>query len=183
MSNPKIQAHKLLSSTLARKVGFTLIELLVVLFIIGIVSGVILLSIGSNEHYRMRAFAQDLQGVLLLAEQEAILLPAILKLSIEPDHYQFFYYLTPQGDTKKSPWQVFDDPILNKKMIPANVTINLQLQDNKENEENKKEQAIIISSSGNLTPFKLVIGKANSNPAYILQGDENGRISLQEVNH
>jgi len=69
--------------------GFTLIEILVVILIISIVTSVALLSISRNENRQLETFTKDLVQTLTLAQEQAMLQPAVLGLAIERHTYQF----------------------------------------------------------------------------------------------
>ena len=71
--------------------GFTLIEVMVVIVIIGVVLAVAVMSmniIGDNR--KVRAVAVQLKTVIQTAEQQAILLPAVLGLQVNAKGYKFY---------------------------------------------------------------------------------------------
>ena len=78
--------------------GFTLIEILVVIFIMGIVTSVALLTISRNENRQLEAYAKELQQTFALLEEEAMLKPSVLGLSIEDNNLQLSAYQPAEGE-------------------------------------------------------------------------------------
>ena len=71
------------------KAAYTLIEILIVLFIISIVTGVAILHVRYNENKQIETFANRFVGLVRLAEEQAMLQPAVLGLSIRYNRFQF----------------------------------------------------------------------------------------------
>lgn len=165
-------------SAKALRNGFTLIEILVVLFIISIITGVAILSIGRNDHRQVEAFANELAQLLTLAEEHAMLQPSILGLSLSEHSLQFASYQT-VTDGKKNAWQPLQDQILGKHPIPSGIQLGLEIGDKKTMIMPggvKNHPQIIISTSGDITPFTIYIGKRGERPRFAVKGDANGSV-------
>lgn len=162
----------------ARQRGFTLIEILIVIVIISIVSGVALITVTNNQRKQFENLANMLVNVITLAEQEAILRPATLGLALSENSYQFYDYHT-TTDPDSNPWQPLEDRNLGLHSIPNNVHLSLKIQD-KPAPINGKPQ-IIISESGDVTPFVIFVGKKDEAPIYQVIGDASGKIKSEMV--
>lgn len=159
--------------------GFTLIELLIVIVIMSIVATFALLSINVNQNKRLENITNQMVNVLTLAESEAMLRPATLSLVLKPDSYQFYEYHS-NNDPKVSPWVPFNDKVLGNHPIPNDIKIVLK-NPNEESDENPQPR-VIISGSGDLIPFVILIGKTDSPPRYKIIGEANGTIKSELIN-
>ena len=148
--------------------GFTLIEVLVVLFIMSIVMSVALLSISHHEARQLEAFTKELVERLTLAEEQAMLQPAILGLSINKNAYQF-------ASNKKEGWLPLQDTILAHHAIPATMQLSLEMGGKKMAIEQDVPQ-IVISTNGDITPFTLYVGQKGKPPRYVIHGEADGSI-------
>lgn len=164
------------------QLGYTLIEILIVIFIISIVSGVALLSIGHNQNKQVEYFANQLSQTITLVQEQAILESSVFGLSFNQYQYQFMNY---KADTPKdkNPWvPLKNDRLLGKKMIPTHLEVQLELAKQRINfdeEELANSPQIIISPNGDITPFLITIGRKSSKPSYAIVGNENGRITTK----
>lgn len=174
-----------LSLQRANTLGFTLVEILVVLFIISIVTSVALISISHNENKKIEAFANELTQLLTLAEEQAMLQPVILGVSLSGNTLQFASFQS--INEKKKIWLLLDDPILSKRNISNNIEVNVKAcnlphetsQDQDEEDEEKAlfNPQIIISTSGDVSPFTIYVGKRGEKPQYAIIGDADGSIT------
>lgn len=160
--------------------GFTLIEILVVLFIISIVTTVALLTISRNQNRALDVFAKEFTQRLSLAEEQAMLQPSVLGLSIAENGYQFTRYHSQQGE-KKSSWLPTQDKLLGDHAIPLGIELNVEvggkkLAENKDEKKNATPQ-IVISTNGDITPFTIYVGKTGQSPRYMISGDADGNIT------
>jgi len=165
----------------AKHIGFTLIELLVVIFIISIVSGVALLSIGHNQSKKIQSFTNQVAETLLLAQQQAMLQPAVIGIYLTEQALQFYDLHTQPGG--KSKWLPRSDRLLETLNVPDGMEIKLSHTLKLKTQETQKERSpqIIISSNGDVTPFMLYLGANNDKPRYVIQGDVNGSITQQTI--
>jgi general secretion pathway protein H len=158
--------------TIARQVGYTLIEILVVLFIIGIVSGVTLLTISHSHHKTVEVFANQLTQTLTLAEEQAMLQPAVLGVSIHNNLLQFSMLKT---IANRVTWVPLTDKAFQP-VTPNNLAISFHSAAEKEN-----SPQVIISTNGDLTPFTLYVGIKGEKPRYKITGDANGKVTANAL--
>ena len=158
--------------TIVRKQGFTLIELLVVLLLISIVSTAVLFTINPNQNRQIETFSKDLIEVLNFAEEEAMLKPAILRVVFTP--HEFIFYQYDFSRETNSNWVELNDNILGKHQIPDFMQITVKV---KGAEFENANPQIVISSSGDVTPFTIYVGKRGEKPRYAIIGEVNGYIS------
>lgn len=172
-----------------RQSGFTLVEILVVLFIISIVTSVALLSIRQNENKQMETFANELAQTLMLAEEQAMLQPTVLGLSLGEHSFQFSTYTTASTTAstseKKSNWLPMEDKVLGMHSIPHNIHVGVEVGNrSKETSTEEKEKnipQIIISTNGDLTPFVIYVGKKGEKPRYAVRGEADGSITSKAL--
>lgn len=138
--------------------GFTLIEILVVLFIMSIVTSVALLSISHNENRQLEAFASEFVQTMTLAEEQAMLQASVLGVSIKSNKLQFASYPS---------LQPVQDKLFSNHVIPAGMELRFEMSGEK----------IMISTNGDITPFKLYVGKKGKSPRYVVNGDGDGNIT------
>ena len=158
--------------------GFTLIELLIVIFIISIVTSVTLLSFSHNKNKQLESFANELIQMMTLAEEKAMLQSTILGLSLSKTSFQFssFQQLT---DNKKNEWTPLQDTALGLHKIPSNIQVAVHLESAKKSSDEivEDDPQIIISTSGDITPFTIYIGLKGEKPRYAITGDADGNVT------
>lgn len=149
--------------------GFTLIELLIVIFIISIVTAVAMLSVHVNDNKRMQAVANEIAETITLAEEEAILQPAVLGMSLHGQAMQFMLY----QPTAKEKWVVVqnDDGGLKTHTFPADIKLNIV--------SSGKMPQVIISNNGAITPFSIYIGKQSAEARFIVRGESDGNVIVE----
>lgn len=156
--------------------GFSLLELLVVLVIIGIIISVAIAALGDfGLGRRIKVAITEFKNIVPLAEEQAILEPAVYGMTITQKGYGFYRYIKIGN---KLQWQaITDDPLLRFRTWPtgSNVTINIEGVTPLPVAGPK----IIISSSGDITPFSLEIGAEN--PSYRIQVESNGTVLLKRI--
>lgn len=153
-----------------KKAGFTLIEVLVVLLIISIVSTVSLLGIRYNQNKAMESFTNELLELLTLAQEQAILQPVVLGVSLAPDAIQFLDYVS---DGKKMRWIERSDTLLGRHAIPSGMTLRMESEQKGPN----GWPMIIFATNGDVTPFIFYIGNKNGEMRYTIQGKVNGDLT------
>jgi general secretion pathway protein H len=158
--------------------GFTLIEVLVVMLIISIVTSVALLTINRNENREIDAFANEFTQVLSLAEEQAMLQPAVLRVTFKEHSFQFASLQKANDQEQKEHWLPLSDNELGHHRIPDHIEIALK-QHQASAKEIENNPQIIISTNGDVTPFTIYIGKRGAKPRYVITGDSNGHIESQ----
>lgn|SRR3990167_741781 len=159
------------------KNGYTLIEILIVMVIVSIVTGVAMLTIGRSENKKLETVASELTQMISLAEEQAMLQPAVLGLAIAPQSYRFFRLKTDES-TQKNSWVLLQDYILNRQMVPQDIELRLMSDGQKQSDQ---KPAIIISTNGDMTPFTIYISKRNEKPKYIVRGDTDGNVTSEAL--
>lgn len=164
-------------SRMTRKVndGFTLIEILIVIVIMSVISGVALVTISSNQKKQCETLANQLTRLITLAEQEAMLRPATLALGFNNHHFQFLHYIPSTSD--ENPWQTMASKSLGLHRIPDHIQIMLYVNNQHTPLDNKPR--ILISESGDITPFIITIAKIGDKPSYIVRGEASGKVQTE----
>ncbi len=178
--------------------GFTLIEVLVVVVLIGILSAVALLSVGSvGRKSPLEDEARRLHALLTFAAEESLMQGRDLGLRLEPAGYRFLSY-----DPESFIWEeLSDDDLYKARELPEDVYMELFLEEkevvldtarnasppretrtDERGEEEEKQAApepqLLILSSGEVTPFQLWIGQRFENDRYLIEGLADGQIDL-----
>jgi general secretion pathway protein H len=159
-----------------KNLGFTLIEILIVIVIISVVASFAVLSININQNKRLESLTQQFVNMITLAEEEALLRPATLGLSITPHHFRF-YEFHPEKN-KKNAWIPVDESSLGKHFIPKNTEVTLKIQNHTVASDLPQ---LIISPSGDVTPFVIFIGKKDAPPLFKITGMPNGEIKSERI--
>lgn len=160
--------------------GFTLIEILVVLFIISIVTSVALLSISRHQNKQLETFTNQLMQIVSLAEEQAMLQPIVLGLSLRDQAFQFSTLKSDMTADEKNKWMAFQDTILSKQAIPDDIQVGVEVGNQTASSSEKADKTnpqIIISTNGDITPFTIYIGKRGEKPRYMITGDADGNVS------
>jgi len=130
----------------------------------------------------MATVAKELNAVIPVAQQQAMLQPAVLGLKIMPNKYEFYRFII---NTQKNTgaWQLINrDQILNSRTLPSNIKLFLTThqQDILANANNPQTPQIIFFPSGDMTPFVIEIGTKKQAIAYSLSGMANGNVTLSK---
>lgn len=145
--------------------GFTLIEILLVLVIVSIVLSCAVLTINVFDSQRqIKMTAEHLQKVIITAEQQAVLMPEVLSLMFTPNGYEFTFY-------KDRQWRSLAHDVLSGRFSAG---IHAQLE---------QKKRIVFNSSGDVTPFKLMISNKNNQKQYLLEMNGEGALKLKKINH
>jgi len=165
--------------------GYTLIEILIVMFIISIVTSIALLSIGKNQNKQLESFANEFSQMVTLAEEQAMLQPSILGLSVRADAFEFSAFHPGVGE-KKPAWIAVEERVLGKRRIPDDIQVGIEAGGNKTAASGEDDAAssvpqIIISTNGDLTPFTVYVGRKGEKPRYMIKGDADGNVTNKEL--
>jgi general secretion pathway protein H len=162
--------------------GFTLVEVLIVMLIISIVGTAAILTVSRNENSRLENFSKQLTNLIMLAEEQAMLQPAVLGIVFSKNSFRFYQYRENPPD--KPTWNALNDPVFAIHKIPKDTKISLKVLDKNipvtHNDETIQPQ-LIISSSGDPTPFVIQLGKAGAKPTYQITGSEGGSIESVRI--
>ncbi len=160
--------------------GFTLLELLVVLVIIGLFSGMVMLTATPNDDRILQREANRLMQVIQLSQDEAIMQGIELGLTVQADRY-FFSRL------QEKRWlPIVNDPHLTEHQLNDALMMTCDVGDENVVKKIDKESiipSVMMLSSGELTGFKLSLFSLE-HPDKIVQilGQENGQLSMQMSN-
>jgi general secretion pathway protein H len=159
--------------------GYTLIEILVVLFIISIVTSVALLTISRNQNKQLETFANQLAQTMALAEEQAMLQSVVLGLRLDDHSFHFASLQQAIEGEKKAGWSPLQDTILGQHPIPSDIQLAVQVGGQKivSDHNTKLVPQVVISTSGEITPFTIYIGKKGEKPRYTISGDADGNIT------
>jgi general secretion pathway protein H len=174
-----------------RASGFTLIELLVVVVIMGIVSGMILLSFGIlGDDRALQQQTRRLSSLLELATDEAVMQGRDFGLEFMQTGYRFV-----ELDPVFNQWhEVTDDDLLRPRQLEEGMEFELRLEDrpvslpsearntevDKESEErdNGYLPHVLILSSGDVTPFNLRLVRWADRSEVLLEMTLTGEIEI-----
>jgi len=157
-----------LARAIIKRSGFTLIELLVVLLIISIVTAIAVISfkhVGRDRHEKIAI--EQLQNVIALAQQRAILQPAVLGLVFKKNAYIFYRYYQ-NLKTKTMGWKrLSEDHLSNTSISLSKITIDTGKKALKLFSETSSsiQPEIIFLPNGDVTPFTL---KLNNKPVLMI---------------
>jgi prepilin-type N-terminal cleavage/methylation domain-containing protein len=157
--------------------GYTLFEILIVLFIISILTSVALITIGHNQNKRMEYFVAEFTQLVTLAEEQAMLQPATLGLTIDDAVMEFQRYQAPLAKEPRQ-WITLNDTVLGRHPIPEGIVVYFKDSDAAQS-SSERSPRIVISMNGDITPFTLYVGKRGEKPQYKITGDADGSISQQ----
>jgi general secretion pathway protein H len=185
--------------------GFTLFEILVVVVIIGIITGMALISVNVlGRDRQLDEEASRLQAVLLQVRDDAMLEGRDVGLRVDGHGYDFLRY-----DTRYERWQpVTTDPLLRERTLPDGIEAQLWLESRRvqldarqpiapfvppqagqepgtldaetsDDEAGKKpEPQIVVQASGDLVPFELLLTSSSSDERRTVSGAVDGGIAV-----
>lgn len=130
--------------------GFTLIELLIVLIIIGVVITLVSLNIGARPSTAKQA-ANQLQQLLELGRDDAILKGQIIGWKITPENYAFYTY-------KNQKWLLLaNDNLLRSYKLQPELDYKLFVDNAKVDYAQESYPQIVLLPDGSISQFNLLI--------------------------
>ncbi len=159
--------------------GFTLLEILIVLVIVAVMAGLLVLGFKESPQQRVRREARDLAALINAASDEAVMRGIELGLVIDDAGYQFVYF-----DPEKKQWQPARERALARHAFAESYTIDFTIDGAHVDDTTRQRiealaarsddaalrPTLLIFSSGELTPFRLVLG-AEQGAAVVLGSD------------
>ena len=159
--------------------GFTLIEILVVMILLGIIMSIAVLSIGNSQSDQLEEDMRRLLQVMRLAHEEAIIKQQTLAIKFSPHGYEL---LRLDSSGKKKIWiPLTDPPFFQPRTLDEDYEIKL-MQDGFSVSLNEEDAGrVAIYSSGEMTPFELIISLPDSEINYRLSGDLMGELEIEDL--
>ena len=133
--------------------GFTLIEIMVVVVMVAILMGAVMMSFPQTDKALLKENAGRFRVLLSLAQDEAILQSRDMALAINQNGYEYFR-------RESGEWAVYSEGSFVARELMGDIPSDLFLEGIaiKLKERAKTKPQIIISTSGELTPFKYLLG-------------------------
>jgi general secretion pathway protein H len=173
------------SPAVAAASGFTLLEVLVVIVIIGIISGMAVVSVkvlgGDHE---MEQESARLQAILTQAREDAMLLGTDVGLRIDARGYDFLRYAT-----RRERWEpIEDDQLLRSRDLPEglNATLRLEGRDVKLKMRDGASALdpvlpqVVVQASGDLVPFEILLQRDGTEERRRITGSLDGRFEVHD---
>lgn len=175
--------------------GFTLIEISVVLVIVGILAGLVTLSIANRPLAERQKFQADrLYQLLRLAAEQAQLQSTEIGLLVGSDGYRFVAL----DATRR--WIPYGDGPLRTRKLPPSFALRLHVEQHaitasrldpptaSSDDDDARGQAangtpqILLLSSGETTAFQLDVAASGSKIVYRIASDALGHFTLKQEN-
>lgn len=160
--------------------GFTLIEILVVLLIVAIITAVAVVAFGQfGRGRREKIIVDQFVRVISVAQQQAILTPEVLGLSVTPKGYQFYQYEIFLGKNTGEWTSLENDALSNanafRKVFNADVKSISTFESDASTKKNNPQ--ILFLPSGFVTPFVLELSGAHNH--FLITVKNNGVVSVK----
>jgi general secretion pathway protein H len=165
--------------------GFTLLEVLVVVVIVGIISGMAVISVrvlgGDHE---MDQEAARLQAILTQAREDAMLVGSDVGLWVDPHGYAFLRYAS-----RRERWEpVLEDPLLRDRTLPDGLTASLRLEGSDvklkvrgaDADKQPTPPQVVVQASGDLVPFEILLQRDGTEESRRVTGTLEGRIEVHD---
>ena len=169
-----------------KKKGFTLIELLVVIVLLGIVASFAVLSMNiTGLDSELNEEARKIHALIRLAKEEAIIHAQEIALAVDKENYVFMYWGSEgEGKKKKFLWKPKINKIFRERTVHEGLKIRLETEQEfalKREDEDRKFNSTIFSSSGEQSEFELKIYLENDKQIfYLITGKDNGDVIIEK---
>ena len=169
-----------------RSKGFTLVEILVVVVIMAVVISLAVLSIGvTGRDAQLDEETRRIEGLAGLLHERALLEGRDFGIRIEPTAYEFVVY-----DSRRDRWLTMDqEHEFRHRDLPKGLSFQLQLDSqtvvlkavdrNLKTDQTPPTPQLAIAASGEGTPFRLTLIRAQTNAQASVDGDALGKISRE----
>lgn len=161
--------------------GFTLLELLVVVFLIGLISGVAVLSVSSVDGgRRLELEAQRIGHLFSLASQEAILQARPIGVVLDNRGYRFLIAGVDEWVKLESA-----EPLANRE-LPTNWRLEqtrggyVSSAASEGESETKVVPHIVFYPTGQVSPFELWLHDTATDAGFRIEGLATGKINLHQ---
>lgn len=139
-----------------RQQGFTLIEIMVVVVMAAILMGAVMMSFPQTDKALLKENASRFSALLSLAQDESILQSRDMALAINENGYEYFR-------RESGEWAVYSEGSFVARELMGNIASDLFLEGVaiKLKARAKTKPQIIISTSGEVTAFKYLLGDSD----------------------
>ena len=163
--------------------GFTLIEIMVVIAIMGIMLGLGMIAFGDGGlSDKLEQESQRLYGLIKLAQEESILQSKEIALELEADGYVFKESEIDEKTGQYTWVSIIGNKLFRKRSLTAGIELDLNVENTTLELKGKNDKdapiRIFILSSGELTPFGLILKISNIEQYYEITGMINGQLKL-----
>jgi type II secretion system protein H len=165
--------------TLRTLTGFTLIEMLVVVFIIGIITAGVMLSVSiTGSDHELQTESERLATLMNYARDAAEIQTRELGLSCSAHGYEFLAF-----DPRTQLWgSIAEDDALRARKLPAGLTLKLKIETHDvvftpPNDVDPKKPDVMIFSNGDLSSFELTVERDGAARSVTLAVDDKGHIA------
>ena len=149
----------------------------------GIIIAFVSLAVGDfGQSRRIENSARQLAKLIEVAEQEAILVPNIMGLRIDKEGYQFYHFLLDPKHPRGRWVALTRDTVFRARRFPKRTTIKLSTGSDPMrglSSVGSHRPQIIITTTGDLTPFTLWIGTEGGKPSIRLTASFDGDVTVQ----
>lgn len=133
--------------------GFTLIEILVVLFIVSVMTGIVVANIPALTVTDAFDTEMDrLRTLLTMAHDEAITASEELGFRTVGTGYEFLRY-----DDVEQKWLLLEERPFRPRRLSDGQSVTLRVEDVTLNLDGEESPAVLLLSSGEVTPFELIL--------------------------
>ncbi|MEH8022212.1 type II secretion system minor pseudopilin GspH [Rheinheimera metallidurans] len=160
--------------------GFTLVEVMLVMLLIGLLATTVVMSFsGESNEEKLEKEAERFQQIFQFVAETAMLKQQEWGLYVQNERYGFLYY-----NNKDAKWLEADQPVsLQQYKLPHDISLQLELEglpgeddnllsqlDWQLDDETKPDEKskvpvlpqVFILSSGEISPFKLILKKTTN---------------------
>lgn len=140
--------------------GFTLLEILLVLVLLGVITGMVTLMLVDNPGRQLQGEQERLAAVLRAAADEALLQGVDLGVVLDREGYTFV-----AADPDSDAWQPLSQRPLQAHVWPPGLVVELRVEGEllslPPGGRERSRPTLLLLSSGELTPFELVLSSAD----------------------